>query len=68
MRMVKIMKVPVVPTAGVKPDTVANVNNLTSNLSPQEVETEGPGGQGHLRLGGQCSIYHSGIICDTDGH
>lgn len=68
MRMVKIMKVPVVPTAGVKPDMVANVNNLASNLSPQEVETEGPGGEGHLPLRGQCSTYHSGIICDTDGH
>lgn len=43
MRMVKIMKVPEVPTAGVKPDKVANVNNLASNLSPQEVETEGSG-------------------------
>lgn len=27
MRMVKTMKVPVVPTAGVKPDLVANENN-----------------------------------------
>lgn len=63
MRMVKIMKVP-----GVKLDAVANVNNLASNLSPQAVETEGPGGQGHLRLRGQGSTYHSGIVCDPDGH
>lgn len=66
------MKVPVVSTAGVKPDKVANVNNLASNLSPQEVETEGSGVQGHLRLRGEDEASAAPIIQESyvtrDGH